>query len=95
MSDTVQSGQSLFDKAIELTGNVDNTFAMSVANDLSVTDDLAIGSNIKTAGATLPAILAVFAGATCAIATAYSPKPDEVALEGIDYWAIESTFIIS
>lgn len=95
MSKIVQSGQSLMDKAIELTGSVDNSFAMSVANGLSITDDLEVGVPVSETGLFIPSIIEFFTGAACSLATAYLPEPNQAAPKGIDYWAIGSTFIIT
>lgn len=95
MSNTVQIGQSLLDKAIELTGSVDNAFAISVANGMSVTDDLEVGSEIERVGLIFTSVAALFGNTACALATAYSPKAEEAIPEGIGFWTIGSTFIIS
>lgn len=39
--------QSLFDIAIQNTGDVSNVFAIALANDKSITDELVIGESIK------------------------------------------------
>ena len=95
MSSTVQIGQSLLDKAIELTGSVDNAFAVSVANGMAVTDDLEVGSEIERAGLIFTNVAALFGNTACALATAYLPKAVEASPEGIEFWTIGSTFIIS
>lgn len=42
----VYQGQSLLDKAIENTGNVENAFATALLNAISVTDDLVVGQEL-------------------------------------------------
>ena len=44
---TILHNQSLLDIAIQHTGAVENTFAIAVANGLSLTDDLPAGAEIK------------------------------------------------
>ena len=41
---TVLPNQSLLDIAVQHTGSVYNTFAIAVANNLTITDDLTTGS---------------------------------------------------
>lgn len=46
MTVTALHNQSLFDIAIQHTGNVENAFKIAVANELSMTDDLVSGMQI-------------------------------------------------
>ena len=42
----VQQGQSFIDKTLELTGSVENLLEMAILNNVSITDDVAIGVEI-------------------------------------------------
>ena len=42
----VQQGQSFIDKTLELTGSVENLLEMAILNNVSITDDVAIGTEI-------------------------------------------------
>lgn len=95
MSNTVLAGQSLLDKTIEMTGNVDNAFAVALANGVSVTDGLQVGAELSPSGAIKQNIVQLLAASATAVATEYSPKPGEETPEGIDFWAIGSTFKVS
>lgn len=43
----VLRGQSLINKAIELTGDAESALALSILNGVSLTDSLLIGSRLK------------------------------------------------
>ncbi len=42
----VYSGQSFFDKVIENTGNIENAVEMALLNEISITDDIVVGSEL-------------------------------------------------
>jgi hypothetical protein len=44
---TIRSGQSLFDIALQFTGDVINTYAIALANGKSITDALVTGETIE------------------------------------------------
>lgn len=46
----VQQGQSFIDKTLELTGSVENLLEMAILNNVSITDDVAIGVEIIGSG---------------------------------------------
>lgn len=49
MSDKiVYSGQSFLDKVLENTGSIEAAFEMALLNNMNVTDDVAVGSELKT-----------------------------------------------
>jgi hypothetical protein len=43
----VYSGQSFLDKVLETTGSIENAFEMTLLNEFSITDDLAVGTELK------------------------------------------------
>ncbi len=57
---TVHQGQSVFDKAIELTGSVENAFELALANGLSITDSLEIGHELTALQPTRKRIAELF-----------------------------------
>lgn len=56
----VYQGQSFLDKVIELTGSVENAFEMALLNNMSVTDDVVIGQELKLTGVTLKSVVSIF-----------------------------------
>ncbi|GEM_PF-3046670 len=42
----VQQGQSFIDKTLELTGSVENLLEMAILNNVSITDNISIGTEI-------------------------------------------------
>ena len=89
--------QSLLDITIQHTGAVENTFAVAVANGLSLTDDLPAGTEIQ-----LPDnvnkdsdVLNYYSAKRLQPATAVILPPEEERLEGIGYWAISVDFKVS
>ena len=89
--------QSLLDITIQHTGAVENTFAVAVANGLSLTDDLPAGTEIQ-----LPDnvnkdsdVLNYYSAKRLQPATAVIMLPEEERLEGIGYWAISVDFKVS
>ena len=89
--------QSLLDIAIQHTGAVENTFAMAVANGLSLTDDLPAGTEIQ-----LPDnvnkdsdVLNYYSAKSLQPATAVIMLPEKERLEGIGYWVIQTDFKVS
>ena len=89
--------QSLLDIAIQHTGVVENTFAMAVANGLSLTDDLLAGTEIKLPDSVNKDsdVLNYYSAKRLHPATAVIMLPEEERLEGIGYWAISVDFKVS
>ena len=42
----VYSGQSFFDKVIENTGSIENAVEMALLNEISITDNIVVGSGL-------------------------------------------------
>lgn len=89
--------QSLLDLAVQHTGAVENTFAMAVANGLSLTDDLPAGAEIQ-----LPDnvnkdsdVLNYYTAKRLQPATAVILPSEAERLEGIGYWVIQTDFKVS
>ena len=80
--------QSLLDIAIQHTGAVENTFALAVANGLSLTDDLPAGAEIK-----LPDSVNKDSDVLNYYTVIMLPEAER--LEGIGYWVIQTDFKVS
>lgn len=96
MSRIVKQGQSFLDKAIELTGNIDNVFAMTKLNGLSATTELSVGQEILPAGTVRKSIVQQWDDKNTP-ATALTDAQQAVILppDGIGAMIIEDTFIVS
>nr|DAY32261.1 MAG TPA: hypothetical protein [Caudoviricetes sp.] len=97
MTTIILHNQSLLDIAIQHTGAVENTFAIAVANGLSLTDDLPAGAEIKTPDSANKDndVLNYYTAKSLQPATAVIMLPEEERLEGIGYWVIQTDFKVS
>ena len=57
---TVLSGQSFLDKVVELTGNIENAFEMSLQNNVKVNQSVAVGSVVTSTIKKRKAVVALF-----------------------------------
>jgi hypothetical protein len=71
---TALQNQSLFDLAIQYAGSSEAAFALAVANNLSVTDDLQPGQQLREAGVINKSIADYYAGRQLKPATAVVPE---------------------
>lgn len=95
MESKVHQGQSFLDKVIEMTGSVDNAFAMALENNVSITDTLAIGTILTYSGAVTKSISSLFNDNNrCASAITKQNHELIVADEGIGAMVIEDSFIV-
>ncbi|RWX00907.1 hypothetical protein [Flavobacterium cerinum] len=94
MNKIVKQGQSFFDKVLELTGSIENSFDMSLANDSSLTDDLAIGDEILATTVTNKAVIAIWSGLN-EPATMITDNSVVAPPSGIGYMQIGTTFKVS
>ena len=97
MAVIILHNQSLLDLAVQHTGAVENTFAIAVANGLSLTDDLPAGVEIKIpdSGSKDSDVLNYYTAKRLQPATAVIMLPEAERLEGIGYWAISVDFKVS
>lgn len=97
MTTIILHNQSLLDIAIQHTGAVENTFAIAVANGLSLTDDLPAGAEIKIPDSANKDndVLNYYTTKSLQPATAVIILPEEERLEGIGYWVIQTDFKVS
>lgn len=95
MESKVYQGQNLSDKAVEMTGSIENVFALALENNVSITDPLAIDTLLKYSGAVTKSIASLFDDKNrCATAITQQNHELIVADEGIGAMIIESTFIV-
>ena len=95
MESKVSQGQSFSDKTVEITGSIENVVLLSIENNVSITDQLAIGTSLKYSGLVTKSIASLF-NDNNRCATAITKQNHELiaADEGIGAMIIESTFIV-
>lgn len=91
--------QSLLDLAIQHTGSVENAFALALANNKSLTDDLEAGENIELTAYGIQQnkdILNYYTAKKLQPATGFSSQQfSNDKPQGVDYWAIQMDFVVS
>lgn len=92
----VYQGQNFIDKVLETTGSDENAFEMSLLNNVSITDDVIIGEELKVTPVTLKGIVRIFeqnnrpaSGTLSAFEAGQDPG-----LSGIGNMIIENNFIV-
>lgn len=93
----VLHNQSLLDIADMHTGTVLSAFAISVANGISLTDELEPGSELIIPDDVLTDadIQGYYKAKQVRPATAIQPGEGPEPLEGIGYWTIGRTFVVA
>ena len=92
----VLSQQSLLDLAIQIAGSPEAVIELAIKNDLSITDDLTAGNDIlDDIGIVNTDIAGYYANKKLTPATWSEDEIEEIAGEGIEFWAIEYDFIVS
>lgn len=95
MTAIIQQGQCLMDMAVQHCGDPTGLFAIARLNEISMTKELAIGTEIKIPDAENEEIKQWFLDTGHIVATD-NPMPGEPArLEGIGYWTIGLDFEVS
>ncbi|MBS7234161.1 hypothetical protein KHA90_24470 [Flavobacterium psychroterrae] len=95
MESKVHQGQSFLDKTIEMTGSFENVFLMSLENNISITETLEIGFDLKFSGKQFKPITDLFDDKNrCATGITKSDFAVIVPDEGIGAMIIEDTFIV-
>lgn len=95
MKVVILHNQSILDIALQHTGSVENAFALALANDLSITDDLEAGEALNLEPSTLNQnkdILNYYTAKNIQPATAITAAVEQP--HGISYWAIGIDFIV-
>jgi len=93
----VKEKQSIFDIALIGCGSAESAFALALANDISITDDLTAGEDLQLTDVVNKSIVDYYTQKGIVPATALTAEniTDTIQGEGIEFWAIEYDFIIS
>jgi hypothetical protein len=91
----VLQGQSIFDIAIQELGSAEGAFDLAVLNGISITDELTPGQELALPTVVNKQIASYYANKGLKPATALTLTNMPAALGGIDYWAIETAFMVS
>lgn len=95
MESKVYQGQSFLDKTIDLTGSLENAFALACENNVSMTDNLIVGTNLKFTGKQVTNITDLFDNNhRCATRISNSDFAVIIPDDGIGAMIIEDTFIV-
>lgn len=94
METLVLEGQSLFDIAVQECGSVETAFALAVANDISLTDELTPGSLTVKASPVNKKVVDYYKLKVLNPATSSTALDGEVQLTGIGYMAVGKNFIV-
>jgi len=86
------SGQSIFDLAVQSSGSVEAAFDLALMNSIGLTDDIVPGINLTVASVVNKQIADYYKNKGIKPAT-YSET--ESGIGGIEYWAIETEFLVS
>lgn len=86
------SGQSLFDLALQSSGSVEAAFELALLNSIGITDDIVPGINLSVASVVNKQIAAYYKNKGIKPAT-YSVT--ESGIGGIEYWEVETEFMVS
>lgn len=90
-----KQGQSFFDLVIQGTGNIENAFAMSILNGVSITAELNIDQKILPAGEIKTGIIELWEEKNLpATALTNANFADVIADDGIGAMIIDDTFIV-
>ncbi len=95
MNNVVYNGQSLLDKAIESTGDVENAFDLALLNNLSLTDELVVGSDLKISTITNASVASFFDAIDHPATGISSIEQQQIESLGIDYMVIEQNFLVA
>ncbi|MDP1812329.1 MAG: hypothetical protein Q8K66_13085 [Sediminibacterium sp.] len=90
------ANQALMDIAIQESGNIESLIELALLNGVNITDDLAPDTLLRKSGVIDKNIVTLFK--TNMKPASNSPVSEDqlpAELEGIDYWSIENTFIVS
>ena len=96
--------QTLFDVALRCCGSVEKTFELALLNDLQLTDEPTIGTQLQLPSPSDDGIVEYWTTNGIYSATAIEKTiiidtenntETEVSFEGIGYWSVGGTFIVS
>lgn len=94
MSKIVKQGQSFLDKAIQLTGSIDNALDLAILNGKSITDQLLVGETILPSIITNKRTTNFYKTISEPATNATLNEIDALDDLGIGAMAIETTFIV-
>lgn len=86
--------QCLFDVAIQTSGSVEAAFALSVSNNISISEPLVAGTELDTVGVVEAQVLSRILSQGIRPATEIQEE-DQQPYGGIGYMGIETDFIVS
>lgn len=99
--------QTLFDIALEQCGSVEAVFDLAFNNGLSLSDDIEVGTELNIPNVVDPHVTTSWKRGNVEAATAIDTTPDfsdegeatdpsrPASLEGIGYWSVGGSFIVS
>ena len=88
-----KQGQSFLDLVVQQSGSFEEIINAAVLNDMSLTEHLSIGTQVKNKNIKDPDNVNILNQSLPA--TALRGDVDDLTNEGIGFWAIEQTLIIS
>jgi len=91
---TVKQGQSFLDKVLQTTGSLAAAFEMATLNGASITDDLAIGSEVTPGPIDNKNIVSFWQNDIREPATDIFVEYESLK-SGIDYWAVNVDFVVT
>ena len=91
---TAYQGQCFLDKVLELTGDIENSFAMSLLNEVAITDDLVLGKEVKASAPSKKKIVAFFDEYNRPATNFNAIQQESISNNGIGYMIIGKNFII-
>lgn len=97
MNIKVLANQSVYDLAIQATGDVANVMIIASVNDISVTDELKAGDVLLIPDTVTPlrAVLGYYTARQLKPATGLMSEAGVPQDEGIEFWYIEQDFVVS
>ncbi|HCM34128.1 hypothetical protein [Chryseobacterium sp.] len=90
-----QQGQNFLDLIIQQSGSFDEVINAAVLNDMSLTDNIAIGTEIKNKNIQDEDNVNLFNQNNKPATALRNTDEDLSSQDGIGYWIIEETFIVS
>jgi hypothetical protein len=95
MTAIIKQAQCLMDMAVQHCGDATGLFEIAKLNEISMTKEMAIGTEIKIPEAVNEEIKQWFIDNGYIVATDNPMPAEPVIMEGIGYWRINLDFIVS
>lgn len=90
-----QQGQNFLDLIAQQAGSFDQVVNAAVLNDMSLTEDIAIGTDVKNGNVSDQGNVNLFSKKNKPATALRNSVEDISTQEGIGYWIIEKTFKVS